>query len=130
MISKLIRVTEIDKRHAESDVCRGSIGFVSDQKNLRIVNIYKDNIAAFGLTFYPDTDYELYYVDPCDRDKYIALDEYFNYLKVARVTELQKIAQDLGAKHFRVTYKEQKTTFSGKTVKTKGAVKYVLKEAN
>lgn len=125
LISKLIRVTEIDKRHAESDVCRGSIGFVSDQKDLRIVNIYKDNIDTFGLSFYPDTDYELYYVDPSDRDKYIALDEYFNYLKVARVTELQKIAQDLGAKHFRVTYKEKKTSFSGNTAKAKVSAKYV-----
>ena len=125
LISKLIRVTEVDKRHAESDVCRGAIGFVSDQKDLRIVNIYKDNIDAFGLSFYPDTDYELYYVDPSDRDKYIALDEYFNYLKVARVTELQKIAQDLGAKHFRVTYKEKKTSFSGNTAKAKVSAKYV-----
>ena len=125
LMSKLIRVTEMDKRHAESEVCRDSIGFISDQKDLRIVNIYKDNLDAFGLNFSPDMDYELYYVDPSDRDKYIALDEYFGYLKVARVTELQKIAQDLGAKHFRVTYKEQKTTFSGNTAKAKAAGKYV-----
>jgi len=67
---------------------------------------------------------ELYYVDPSDRDKYIALDDYFGYLKEARVNELQKIAQELGAKHFRVTYKEQKTTFSGNTVKGKASAKY------
>ena len=106
LISKLVRITDIDKKRAESEVCRGSIGFISDQKDLRIVNIFKDQIDAFGLTFYPDTDCELYYVDPSDRDKYIALDDYFSYLKIARVNELQKIAQDLGAKHFRVTYKE------------------------
>lgn len=119
LISKLVRITEIDKKRAESEVCRGSIGFVSTQKELRIVNIFKDKVDAFGLTFYPDTDSELYYVDPSDRDKYIALDDYFSYLKIARVNELQKIAQDLGAKHFRVTYKEQKTTFSGSAVKAK-----------
>lgn len=123
LISKLVRITEIDKRHAESEVCTGSIGFVSVQKDLRIVNIFKDKIASFGLTFYPDSDCELYYVDPSDRDKYIALDDYFSYLKVARVNELQKIAQDLGAKHFRVIYKEQKTTFSGNVVKAKASVK-------
>lgn len=123
LISKLVRITEIDKKRAESEVCTGSIGFVSVQKDLRIVNIFKDKVDTFGLAFYPDTDCELYYVDPSDRDKYIALDDYFSYLKVARVNELQKIAQDLGAKHFRVTYKEQKTTFSGNAVKAKANVK-------
>lgn len=123
LISKLVRITEIDKKRAESEVCAGSIGFISVQKDLRVVNIFKDKIDKFGLTFYPDTDCELYYVDPSDRDKYIALDDYFSYLKVARVNELQKIAQDLGAKHFRVTYKEQKTTFSGNAVKAKANAK-------
>jgi len=124
LISKLVRITEIDKRHAESEVCKDSIGFISDQKELKVVNIYKDKLDAFGLTFYPDTDSELYYVDPTDRDRYIALDDYFNYLKIARVNELQKIAQDLGAKHFRVTYKEQKTSFSSQNVKAKGSGKF------
>ena len=123
LLSKLIRVTDIDKRHAESDVCQGSIGYISEQKELRIVNIFRDKVDAFGLSFYPDVDSEVYYVDPSDRDKYIALDDYFSYLKVARVNELQKIAQDLGAKHFRVTYKEQKTSFSRNAVKAKGNAK-------
>ena len=122
-LSKLIRITDMDKRHADSEVCVDSIGFISAQKDLPIINIYKNHVDAFGLTFYPDMDCELYYVDPSDRDKYIALDDYFNYLKVARVNELQRIAQDLGAKHFRVIYKEHKTTFSGKTVKAKAGVK-------
>ena len=104
---------------------QGFIGFVSDQKELRIINIFKDKVDLFGLTFYPDIDCELYYVDPNDRDKYIALDDYFSYLKVARINELQKIAQDLGAKHFRVTYKEQKSSFSGSAAKTKGNVKAI-----
>lgn len=124
LLSKLVRIAEMDKRHAESEVCTGSIGFISDQKDLKIVTIFKDKVDAFGLTFYPDTDSELYYVDPSDRDRYIALDDYFNYLKIARVNELQKIAQDLGAKHFCVTYKEQKTTFSSKNANAKGTVKY------
>ena len=122
-LTKLIRVAEMDKKHAESIICQGSIGFESEQKDLRIVNIYPDKATAFGLTYYPDMDSEFYYVDPCDRDHYIALDDYFNYLKVARVSELQKIAQDLGAKHFRVTYKEQKKLFESNTAKAKLGVK-------
>lgn len=38
--------------------------------------------------------------------------------------ELQKIAQDLGAKHFRGTCKEQKTSFSSNTIKAKRKVKH------
>lgn len=125
LLSKLIRVTDIDKRHAESEICTGSIGFISDQKDLRIINIYKDKVDAFGLTFFPDTDCDFYYVDPSDRDKYIALDDYFSYLKIARVNELQKIAQDLGAKYFRVTYKEKKTQFSKNHIDTKGTAKFL-----
>ena len=125
LLSKLIRVTKIDKRRAESAVCNGSVGFMSTHKDFPFVNIFRDKIDCFGLTLYPDADCELYYVDPSDRDRYIALDNYFSYLKIARISELQKIAQDLGAKHFRVTYKEQKTTFSGNAVKAKGSFKKV-----
>ncbi len=119
LMSKLIRVAEVDKKHAESEVCRDAIGFESTLKDLRVVNVYLDKAEAFGLTFYPDMDSEIYYVDPNDRDHYIALDSYFNYLKVARVSELQKIAQDLGAKHFRVVFKEQEKSTSTNNVKGK-----------
>ena len=123
IMPKFIRVAERDKKHAESEVCKGSIGFISDQKGLYIVNIFQDSIDLFGLTFYPDCNSEFYYMDPSDRDAYIALDEYFNYLKQVRISELQKIAQDLGAKHFRVIYKEEKTSFSEK----KGSKKLTVK---
>lgn len=114
IMSKFIRITERDKKHAKSGVCKESIGFVSDQEGLRIVNIFRDSLKVFGLSFYPDCNNDFYYVDPCDRELYIALDEYFNYLKQVRVNELQMVAQDLGAKHFKVTYKEEKTSFSKK----------------
>ena len=119
LMPKLIRVIEMDKKHAESEICQGSIGYESIHKELRIVNIYPDKAEAFGLSFEPNMDSELYYVDPCDRDHYIALDEYFTRLRVARVSELQKIAQDLGAKHFRVTFKEEAAAFNANSVKGK-----------
>ncbi len=49
---------------------------------------------------------------PTDRDNYISLDEYFNYLRIVRINELQRAAQSLGAKHFKVTYKEEQTSSS------------------
>lgn len=119
---KFICITNRDKRRAESEVCKGSIGYTSEHKGLRVVNIFRDSIDAFGLTFYPDTDGDFYYVDPSDRDHYIALDDYFSHLKVLRINELKKIAQELGAKHFKVTYKEEQTAFSSK--KAGGGLKF------
>lgn len=119
LMPKFIRVVERDKRHAESEVCRGSIGYNSDPKGFRVVNVFRDSVEAFGLMLYPDCDCEFYYVDPSERDRYIALNEYFGYLRKVRVSELQKIAQDLGAKHFKVTFKEEQASFAEKKVRTK-----------
>lgn len=118
-MSKFVRVTERDKKYVESDVCKGAIGFISEQKGLRIVNIFRDSVDAFGLQFFPDCDNEFYYIDPSDRNRYIALNDYFNHLKIVRISELEKIAQDLGAKHFKITYKEEKRSLSEKKTDTK-----------
>lgn len=83
------------------------------------MNIFQDSIDDFGLTFCPDCASEFYYVDPSDRNGYIALNEYFSHLKLVRINELQKLAQDLGAKHFKVTYREEKMSLSEKKANTK-----------
>ena len=114
---KFVRIVERDKRYIESEVCQGSIGYNSEQKGLKIVNIFSDSVGVFGLSFYPDTESDFYYVDPVERDNYIALNEYFDYLKIARVNELRKLAQDLGAKYFKVTLKEEQSSLSEKKIK-------------
>lgn len=86
------------------------------------MNIFKDSVCKFGLNFYPDDEVNFYYVDPTNKDNYIVLDEYFDCLKQVRVSELQKIAQDLGAKYFRVTYMKERTTLSKKSANGKGSV--------
>lgn len=118
---KFIRITERDKKYSSSEVCQGAIGYYTDHKGLKIVNIFSDSIDPFALSFYPDKGSEFYYVDPTDRDRYIALDDYFSYLKIVRINELQMIAQSLGAKHFKVTYKEEQNSFTQK--KAKGNLK-------
>ena len=121
LMPKFVRITERDKKYSESDVCKGSIGYFSDHKGFKVVNIFSDSIEPFAVSFYPDRTSEFYYVDPTDRDRYIALDEYFGYLKEERISELQMIAQSLGAKHFKVTYKEEKASFTQNNAK--GSVK-------
>lgn len=117
VLSKMIRVCDKDKKHTNSPLCDGSIGHITDTKDMKIINIYCDSIDLFNITLCPDNTYEFYYVDPRDCDKYIAIDDYFNHLRVARISELQRLAQDLGAKSFQVTYKEEKTSFTAKNKK-------------
>lgn len=122
-MSPLIHITEIDKRRAASEVCQGAIGYSSTEKGLDIVHIFRGNEALFGVTLCPDSNHELYCRDHTDRNKYVALDEYFYYLKEACVCELEKVAQDLGAKYFRVTLMAEKKTFSKKEVKAQASAK-------
>lgn len=104
------------------DVCKGSIGYWDTCKGERWMNIFKDSVNKFGLDFYPNDEVNFYYVDPTNKDSYNVLDEYFDRLKQVRVSELQKIAQDLGAKYFRVTYIKERTTLSKKAANGKGSI--------
>ena len=122
LIQKFIRVTDRDKKRSESEVCKGSIGYFTSTKGIRLLNIFRDSIDFFGLSFYPDSRSEFYYVDPSDRDRYIALDDYFSYLKAERISELQRIAQDLGAKHFKVTFVEEKSSYSDRKINAHGKI--------
>ena len=106
---KLVRIVERSRKYWEKETCQGSIGSLS-YNNLPMINIFQDSVAAFGLSFYPDTESEFYYINPADKNCYIALDDYFNYLKAVRISELQQIAQDLGAKYFKITYKEERSS--------------------
>ena len=123
-LPKLIRVAEIDKAHSENAVCKGSVGFRTIQDDMTVITIYPDDVKTFGLSFYPEADCSVYYVDPCDRDHYIAMDEYFAYMKMQRVAELQRIAQTLGARHFKITYKERTKTVTSNQIEAAANVKY------
>ena len=107
-LPKLIRVADIDKRHAESELCEGSIGYFSEHKGVKVVNIFSNCADQFGITMYPSVDNGVYFVDPKDRDHYIELNRYFSFLQLERVNELTSIAQDLGAKHFKISCHEGK----------------------
>ena len=106
LLTKLLHLTDPDKKHLESEACKDSIGYYTKTEGINYLNIYKQNIEKLGLSFYPDKESDYFYVDPIDRDHYISLEEYFRYMKIVRINELQRIAQDLGAKRFKVTYFE------------------------
>ena len=101
-LSNLIRIVDPDKKHLESEACAGSIGYLTKDENTDMINIYKQDVSLFGITAYPDSNSEAYYVDPVDRDQYISLDKYFETIKLKRVNELVDVAQKLGATEFSV----------------------------
>ncbi len=111
-LPKLIRIARMDEKHAGSEVCKNSIGFTFPGKDMDVLTIYPEHIAYFGIRFQQELDDGLYYVDPTDRDYYIPIDGYYNYLKIQRISELQTIARDLGAKRFSVIYKEYQKSAS------------------
>ncbi len=125
VLPKMIRVAEIDKAHAESLACKGSVGYKTVMDDTSMVTIFRNFIDTLGLTFYPELDNGVYYVDPCDRDHYIALEDYFSFMKMQRVAELQRIAQSLGAKHFRVSSREKTETVSSNSIDAAASVKAI-----
>lgn len=125
VLPKMIRVAGIDKAHADSAACKGSVGYKSVMDDMTVVTIFRDYVDGFGLSFYPELENGVFYVDPCDRDHYVSLDDYFSFLKMQRVAELQRIAQSLGAKHFRVISRERTQAMSSSSIDAAASVKAV-----
>ena len=123
-LPKMLQLAEMDKKHASNPICEGSIGHEMLVKDLRIVTVYRDQTSHWGLRFYPDENQDFYYVDPVNPQLYIAIDYFFDYLRQARIGELQRIAQDLGASYFKVTIKERKKTLYKKSQTEKITGKY------
>ena len=107
-LTKFICVTNPDSKHAKNAICEGSIGHYIKAKNDLVINIYKDSLDYFNIELYPDDDAEFYFVDPIEKNRYIDINVYFDYLKEAKVAELTKVVQELGATSFRLSYKEER----------------------
>ena len=95
-LPRFVRIIPREKRYAESELCTGAVGYRSTYSKQELVNIFQDSVEGLGLHLYPSLDEEFYFVDPTEPNRYLALSKYFDYLKDARINELQKIAQDWG----------------------------------
>lgn len=107
---KIIRLVVKDKKRSESEACFGSVGYWTTVAGVEILNLYEDCIPQLKFQFYPNITQTVYYADPYQSNFYIDLDEYFSYLKKARVSELERIAQNLGAKRVQISFKERKNS--------------------
>ena len=118
----VLRIVDYDKR-LENEVCFGSIGFEEKAKTDNILHLYTNYAINSHMTFYPYLEETIYCADPYKENYYINLDEYFSYLKKAKINELEKIAYVLGAKHVKISIKEKKKTLISRTSKGKLSIK-------
>jgi len=126
VVPNALRLFEEDKK-MNNPVCENAIGFMDKFGDLRVLNVqighlpelFDENLLGGKFSFYPNIIESLYYCDPFSKRYFISLDEYFEYLKHAKIDELEMIAYDLGAKYFEVNYAEEKKSFAS----VKGKVK-------
>ena len=101
----MIHVVEKDKKHSESTACEHSLGHLSTENGIQVLNVYPHHMKDLGVVFFPNMDKEFYYQDPVQKNLFIDIQEYFQQLKVARVNELERLAYSLGAKHAEIIFK-------------------------
>ena len=90
--------------------CEGAVGFNENINGIDILGIYQNDYKLFkGIEFLPNKipTESVYYVHPLNEKQYINISDYFQHLEQQRVVELENIAQDLGAKYFRVEILEE-----------------------
>lgn len=114
---QMVHICEPDRQHLNSPVCEGSIGYMAEAEGMDVLNVYPQYVGMLGVQFYPYDLEDVYYVDPANPKAYVCLDEYFAYMKKVRVDELNRIAQELGAKHIKVSIKAEKKSFVGEKQK-------------
>lgn len=107
---RIIRIVDQDER-TEEDVCKDAVAFNDGTKEMRAITVLAGHVGLIDAEFYPYRQESVYYRDPSDPNKYIDLNDYFEYIKKAKVNELNQIAQDLGARHITITLKAEKKKF-------------------
>lgn len=120
----LLRVVKFDKRMSV-EACQGAVGFEEKIKSEKVFHLYRETAGEQGIRFVPYVDETIYYKNPYEDNSYICLDEYFTYIRKAKISELEKIAYCLGAKYFKVEVKEKKKTIMADKKKANAKVKGV-----
>ncbi len=117
---------EDNERLKNVPACKGAFAFIEKMRGLQVMRLLPKYIGLPGIRFYPDPNGLLYFRDPCDDHLYININDYFDYLNAVRTDELERVAQDLGARHLKVIYKEAKKTFVTEDAKADAPVEYII----
>lgn len=125
-LSNLIMIVD-DVVRKDIDVCKGAIGWKSQEKGVEVFHLYDEAIPFSGLHFIPAAICDsVYYVDALDRSRFIRLDCYFEKMQESKLAELQHIAFSLGAKKYSVemydTSSEKRSTSQKASLKGGGGI--------
>ena len=97
-LPNMIRIVD-DAERRGIDVCEGSIGWLSKEGDIEVLNLYDEVVEMCGIQFVPFAKCnEIYYVDNFDRRRFIRVDCIFGKAHEERMAELEHIAYSLGAK--------------------------------
>ena len=130
VMPEMVQIIDWDSR-VEEPVCKEAVAFNDGTKEISAISVLTENAELMNASFYPSVQEGVYYRDPCNPYAYINLNDYFEYLKKAKVHELNQIAQALGAKHIKITLTAEKKVFVAKKGKVGvGAGKKLKAEAN
>ena len=95
---KMIAISDGSDRR-DIEVCEGSIGWSGAAAGVDVLYLYEKAVPYSGIVFYPQAQCDsVYYEDSRTPGRYISLETYFDTLQKDRITELRRIAYDLGAK--------------------------------
>ena len=106
---KMIIIEDEDTRKG-IDVCEGAIGWFGKAADLEVLHLYEEAVPMSGVDFYPQPVCgAAYFENKVTASRYINLDSYFDVLEKDRLTELRRIAYDLGARRCTLeSYEEAK----------------------
>lgn len=103
----MIRIVDSSVRK-DVDVCEGSIGWLSTEKNVEVMHLYSEAVNSSNLQFLPmPIPNAVYYIHPYNDKIFIDVDSYFSTMLNARLVELENIAFSLGAKSYSVEMVEK-----------------------
>lgn len=123
-LPNIIRIVD-DAVRRGIDVCEGSIGWLSKESGIEVLNLYDEAVDFSGLTFIPTASCDsVYSVDNFDRSRFIRIDQIFSKAHEERLAELEGIAYAVGAKYCSIEITE-----SDRNVK-KQAAKVTAEAAN
>ncbi len=89
------------------DVCDGAIGWIDNANGMEVMCLYDEAIDFSGINFVPVASCDaFYYIDNYDRNRFIRTDCIFSKAHEERLSELQNIANLLGAKRCSIEINE------------------------
>jgi len=94
----MIVIADEDQRKG-IEVCEGAIGWFSKEAGLEVLHLYEEAVPFSGVAFFPRAICDaVYFEDTMTPGRYVSLDCYFDVLNKDKITELRRIAYELGAK--------------------------------